>query len=215
MKYDRNRYYLASLAFLSIAIAFGGYVLDRSGLIYSNLVESNINLNILVTLATTAISIVVGIMSLKLHHEFIKKRKEEKIFIAYSRKDSKKAKEIYDFLKKNNLNPWIDSEDIYPGDNWKKLIENTIEESAIVLILLSENSLSNTTGYIAKEIEKSLKTAQIDNDMTSTVIPVRLSNVELPNKLADIQAIDYFGDNAKVELERLLIGLRRLAEFKT
>ncbi len=50
-----------------------------------------------------------------------------KIFISYAREDLVAAKQIYAFLKQNNLTPWLDKLNLLPGQNWESEIQKAIE----------------------------------------------------------------------------------------
>ena len=47
-----------------------------------------------------------------------------KVFISYGKEDQAIALKIYHDLKKSGASPWIDSEDILPGQNWKREKQN-------------------------------------------------------------------------------------------
>ena len=49
------------------------------------------------------------------------------------------------------LNPWIDKENLLPGQEWKRTITKAISESSYFIALLSTNSISKK-GYIQKEL---------------------------------------------------------------
>ena len=50
------------------------------------------------------------------------------IFIGYTREDFQSASRLCRDLKKAGLNPWLDNQDTLPGENWKKIIENRLEQ---------------------------------------------------------------------------------------
>jgi hypothetical protein len=51
---------------------------------------------------------------------------ENTVFISYAREDSGAAKRLQQDLKDAGLNPWLDKEEILPGQNWQNQIEHTI-----------------------------------------------------------------------------------------
>ena len=50
---------------------------------------------------------------------------EKTIFISYANEDSEIAKKLYYDLKKEGFIPWIDFEDLKPGQNWKDAIADS------------------------------------------------------------------------------------------
>jgi hypothetical protein len=41
-----------------------------------------------------------------------------KVFICHAHDDKAKARELYRFLKKRGMQPWLDAEDLLPGQTW-------------------------------------------------------------------------------------------------
>ncbi|MBT7698203.1 MAG: toll/interleukin-1 receptor domain-containing protein, partial [Desulfobacterales bacterium] len=78
-----------------------------------------------------------------------------KIFISYSRKDSEIAERVYKDLKNEGFAPWLDTESLLPGQNWKMMISKEMKESSFFLALLSSDSLGKR-GYVNKELKFAL-----------------------------------------------------------
>ncbi|HAO21517.1 MAG TPA: serine/threonine-protein kinase pkn1, partial [Desulfobacteraceae bacterium] len=51
-------------------------------------------------------------------------------------------------LKNAGLEPWLDTEDLLPGQLWKTAIDKAIRESSYFLVLLSFNSVTKEKGFI-------------------------------------------------------------------
>jgi len=80
-----------------------------------------------------------------------------KIFISYAREDIDFAKKIYsDLGKYSSLNPWLDVEDLLPGQNWKLTVMQTIKECSFFLLLLSNHSIRKR-GFVQKEIKYAIE----------------------------------------------------------
>lgn len=56
------------------------------------------------------------------------------------------------------LRPWLDEEDILPGQDWESEIRRAIRKSRYVLVCLSESSVTKS-GFIHKEIKQALDIA--------------------------------------------------------
>lgn len=125
-----------------------------------------------------------------------------KIFISYSRADSKAAKRIADALKEADFEVWLDTTDIDPGQNWVKAIDQALTDAGYLLALLSKAALQSQ--WVQQEWTTVL-TRQLSSTNGGVVIPLRLEPVDLPTILRTIQSIDLFPD-----FER---GLNRLVGF--
>ncbi len=75
----------------------------------------------------------------------------ENIFISYSRKDTEFAKKVVECLKAEDMEVWIDWEDIPPSADWVKEIQKGIEEADMFLLLASPDSLASMP--VAEEIK--------------------------------------------------------------
>jgi hypothetical protein len=72
-----------------------------------------------------------------------------KVFISYAREDIEKALQLYHDLKDAGLIPWMDEEDLLPGQNWQTVIKREIRDSRYFIAVLSSASLSKT-GFMMK-----------------------------------------------------------------
>ena len=73
-----------------------------------------------------------------------------KVFISYATEDYNKARQIYEDLKAAGVEPWLDREDLLPGQKWKYAIKKAIRESDYFLTLLSDRAVSKR-GFVQKE----------------------------------------------------------------
>jgi len=115
-----------------------------------------------------------------------------KVFVSYAKEDYKVAKKIYDDLKRIGISPWLDTEDLKPGQNWREGIQLAIKESDYFITLLSTNSISKK-GFVQKEQKKAF---EILNELPSFeifIIPVRLNDCNpADEKLQDIHWVDLY-----------------------
>lgn len=93
-----------------------------------------------------------------------------KIFISYSHKDTEFRRELDLHLKPLILNKsvikWSDA-NIHPGLNWKEEIDRNLQDSSIVLILISVDYINSDS--CTYEMERAI---QFSNEGRITVIPV-------------------------------------------
>lgn len=115
-----------------------------------------------------------------------------KVFISYARDDFKAAKEIYDeLISESDIEPWLDKKDVLPGQRWKSEIRKAINESRFFIFIASENSIKKRS-FVHKEIEIAFEILDELPKDHIFIIPVRLDECELPERLNDIQFVDMF-----------------------
>lgn len=133
---------------------------------------------------------------LKVERE-IRKFAEEKdfqIFLCHASSDKENVRRIYKWLKTEGFNPWLDEEDLRPGQDWDFEIRKAVKKSAIVLVCLSASSVGKT-GYVQREIKLALDTADEQPEGTIFIIPGRLEDCELPERLKKYHRSDLFKES--------------------
>ncbi len=101
----------------------------------------------------------------------------ETIFISYAREDLELAREIYFELRRAGLKPWLDKEDMLPGETWRSRIDQIIRSSRYFVALLSSNSLTKK-GYVQKELKVALSVLDELPAAEIFIIPVRIDECE-------------------------------------
>jgi len=124
------------------------------------------------------------------------------IFISYAKEDKEKAISIYQDLSELGFNLWIDKKNILPGEIWKNSIYRALKESELILILLSSNA--NKRGFFQTEIGFALEKCQEMLDTDIYLIPVRLENCAVPDKLCNFQWVDYYKSDGRIMLEKAI-----------
>ena len=79
-----------------------------------------------------------------------------RVFISYAHEDKVAAEKLYLDLRKYDINAWIDSEYLLPGQKWKTEIKQAIRESRFFIALLSENSIRKR-GFVQSELAEALE----------------------------------------------------------
>jgi hypothetical protein len=130
-----------------------------------------------------------------------------KVFICYSTNDSDKVREVYDWLAFHNVDPWISTENLLPGQLWEFEINKTIHSADLTVICLTKGALSKV-GYMQTEIGRALELAQRRPEGEIYLIPLRLEECELPFRVAQYQYVDFFDSKGK---SKLLLALRNRA----
>ena len=136
-----------------------------------------------------------------------------KVFLCHSSHDKPAVREIYARLKAEGwIDPWLDEEKLFPGQDWDLEIEKAVEETDAVLVFLSDSSVSKE-GYIQKEIRFVLNMAEYRPEGTLFILPLRLNECPLPRRLRSWHYVDHFPEDRKDwAYERLLGGLKLRAK---
>lgn len=114
------------------------------------------------------------------------------VFISYAKEDEEIATKLYGDLQRLDADPWIDQEDLLPGQDWERAIQKAIKGSSFFLALLSQNSVGKR-GYVQKELRTALDYLEQFPPDDIFVIPVRLDESEPQHeRLARLHWVDLF-----------------------
>jgi hypothetical protein len=128
------------------------------------------------------------------------------IFISYASEDYPSAKRLYDYLKNAGLNPWLDKENLRPGENIEITIKNIIKTCNYFIPLLSSIS-TKKRGDVQKELNFALNVLDEIPESDIFVIPVRLDDCEIIyDKLKKYTSVDLF-DSWEKGLQKILISV--------
>jgi hypothetical protein len=113
------------------------------------------------------------------------------VFVSYAREDETRAREVYKRLLNSGYKPWMDKEDLVPGEAWDPAIKRAVRNSDFLVLCLSAKSVAKR-GYLQREFKLALDLSQ---EMLSTdiyLIPVRLDQCQPPDELSHLQWVDIF-----------------------
>ncbi len=125
------------------------------------------------------------------------------LFLCHSKSDQAAVRKLYRRLLQDKFKPWLDEEAILGGQNWEVEISKAVNSSDIVLICLSRNSV-NKRGYVQKEIKFALDVADQQPAGTIFLIPLRLEDCDVPERLRNLQWVDLFRRNGYAQLRKTL-----------
>ena len=126
------------------------------------------------------------------------------VFLSYTKADKTQVSRIYKRHKKDYLEPWIDYRHLLPGSDWDRVIRNAIRNCRFFAVFLSSNSISKR-GYIQKEISEALDVVEELPEGRVFIIPIRLEDCEIPERLRKWQWIDIFKRGGYNKLRDTLI----------
>jgi hypothetical protein len=126
-----------------------------------------------------------------------------RIFLCHSSADKPAVRELYQRLRADGFEPWLDEEDLIPGQDWRREIPKAVKNSDVVIVCLSSGSV-NKAGYVQKEIKFALDTADEQPEDTIFIIPLKLEECKVPDRLSRWQWVNYFTNNGYSKLLRAL-----------
>lgn len=126
-----------------------------------------------------------------------------RIFLCHSADDKPAVRSLYQSLRSDGFEPWLDEEDLLPGQEWEKEIVNAVRASDVVIVCFSKASV-NKKGYVQKEIKFSLDVADELPEGTFFLLPVKLEECEIPQWLKIWQWINLFEADGYERLRRAL-----------
>ena len=137
-----------------------------------------------------------------------------RVFLCHASQDKPAVRELYNALNSEGwIDPWLDKAKILPGQDWEMVIEKAVDDSDVVLVCLSGQSISKE-GYVQREIRYAYDLALEKPDETIFLIPLRLDDCNVPRKLKSLHWVDYFGEEKENAYSDLLKALKLRHEQK-
>lgn len=131
-----------------------------------------------------------------------------KVFLCHASADKPAVRNLYQRLVSEGVDAWLDAESLVAGQNWQIEIPKAIRESDVVIVCLSEKSI-NKEGYVQREIKFALDVADEKPEGTIFVIPARLEECKVPDRLSMYHWVELFERDG---YERLMRALRLRAD---
>jgi hypothetical protein len=134
-----------------------------------------------------------------------------RVFIIYAKDDLPKAREIATLLRRHGLEPWLDVEQIEAGQVWKDTLNSALDESAMAIVLSSQNLAKSSIA--TEELNRAISRMQSNDKTTSPIIPVKVDGSEVPKSISHIQYVDMSVEGASDFLVKSVEGaMRRIVE---
>lgn len=139
-----------------------------------------------------------------------------KVFLCHSSGDKPAVRTLYQRLCADGVEPWLDEEELLPGQQWEQEIPQAVRAADAILVCLSRSSITKE-GYVQKEMMYALDAAKEKPEGTIFLIPLRLEDCEIPDRLKDWHVGSLFEERGYEKLLRALrvrasaLGLTSLA----
>lgn len=132
-----------------------------------------------------------------------------KVFLCHASQDKPSVRDLYKRLCAESwINPWLDEEELLPGQDWNLEIEKAVESSNAVIVCISNVSVAKE-GYVQKELRQVLNIALEKLEGSIFVIPVRLDDCPLPRQIRERQALDFFPEDRRdAAFKKLIASLK-------
>lgn len=130
-----------------------------------------------------------------------------RVFLSHASEDKPSVVELHQRLQQEGwIDSWLDKEKILPGRNWAIAIEEAVETSDVVIVFLSNHSVTKE-GFVQRELRYAVSVAQDKPEDTIFLIPVKLEECPIPRSLKSLQWINYFSDEKEDSYKSLLEAL--------
>jgi len=126
-----------------------------------------------------------------------------KVFLCHASGDKPPVRELYKRLTAEGADAWLDKERLLPGQDWRLEIPKAVRDADVVVVCLSKRSITKE-GYVQKEIKFALDIAEEKPEGTIFLIPARLEDCVVPDRLNRWQWVDLYEDNGFIMLLRSL-----------
>ena len=137
-----------------------------------------------------------------------------KVFLSYASQDKPVVQELSRrLIDEGWIDAWLDVKKLLPGQDWRVKIEEAVEDSDIVIICLSSNSVTKE-GYVQKELRYAREIALEKPEETIFLVPLRLDECDVPRGLRFYQWVDYYGEKKDESYSALIESLQLRYEQK-
>jgi hypothetical protein len=117
-----------------------------------------------------------------------KRNGRTRVFLAYAQEDRRAVKRLYEALQRADFEPWMDTENLLPGQNWPRAIERAIELSDYFVGCFSSRS-TGKRGHFQSELSYALDVATRVPSEQAYFVPLRLEECEMPAQI--VQRVHY------------------------
>jgi WD40 repeat protein len=126
------------------------------------------------------------------------------VFLSHSSKDKPIVRDIARRLKKDGIRVWLDEEQIKPGDNIPAKIEEGLEHSRVLLLVMSANAFGSDWA----KLESYTFRFRDPLNKERRFIPLRLDDAPVKGSLAQFLYIEWFPPVRKHKYAKVLEACR-------
>ena len=134
-------------------------------------------------------------------------KRQLRVFLCHTTGDIARVRDLYRRLGIDGFDVWLDEERLLPGQDWQREIAKAVSTSDALIVCLSHLAVSKA-GYMQKEIQFALDVADEHPEGTIFLIPLKLEECEVPERLSRWRWVSLF---EKLGYEKLIRALRSRA----
>lgn len=113
------------------------------------------------------------------------------IFLCHGSEDSAQVEEIYRRLQGLGLQPWMETLDLLPGQQWQQAIPTALKGSDVVLVFLSRQSVAQRSS-VQGAFQLALATLEALPAGAIPTMLVRLDACDVPEQFAELPWVEGF-----------------------
>jgi serine phosphatase RsbU (regulator of sigma subunit) len=132
------------------------------------------------------------------------KARKLRVFLCHASEDKLAVTKLYEHLAADGVDPWLDSKNLLPGQEWEREIERAVAAADAVVVCVSQAS-THKIGYVQKELRYALDAADRQPEGAIYIVPVRLDECAMPDRLRRWHWVDLFKQGGH---DRLVAALR-------
>lgn len=111
-----------------------------------------------------------------------------RVFLGYAPDDQSQVQELYHRLRGDGFTPWMEAEDLLPGQTVSREIPRAVRQSDAVIVCLSRGAMERS-GLHQKQINLALDEAEQQPEESIFLIPLKLEDCELPDRLRHLAPV--------------------------
>ena len=115
------------------------------------------------------------------------------VFLCHASNDKSAVRQLYTQLQNSSVHPWLDEEELLAGQEWQVEISKAVKNSDVVIVCLSKEAI-NKRGFVQKELKFALDVADEQPEGTIFLIPLRLEECEVPERLRRWHWVNLFDE---------------------
>lgn len=125
------------------------------------------------------------------------------VFLCHSSEDKVQVRTLCDRLQRDGVDPWLDERRLLPGQKWADEIPKAVRNTDVVIVCMTQSSISKR-GYLQKEVTFALDVAQEEPEGSIFLIPARLEECEVPERLRPYQWLNLYDEGGYALLLKAL-----------
>ncbi len=111
------------------------------------------------------------------------------VFISHAHEDAEFAHKLANDLRQWGWIPWITPESVLPGEKWVSAIQRGLNESAVLLVVLTTTAIGSE--WVNTEVEAAI---DLDHQKKMRLIPILKEMCDLPILWQSYQRISFIDD---------------------